>query len=63
VKALNELIESRQKELRAAALKLGSRLYAGKPAVNCRQWVNYWNTWRDAVRRKQKRRSDKSKRL
>lgn len=63
VKALNKLIESRRKELRAAALKLGSRLYAGMPAVVCRQWVNHWNTWRGVARREQKRRSGKSKRL
>jgi CHAD domain-containing protein len=50
-RALNKLIESRRKKLRAASLKLGSRLYAGKPAVICRQLGNYWNTWRGAARR------------
>jgi CHAD domain-containing protein len=44
--ALNQLIASRQKELRAAALKLGSRLYAETPAVICRRLGNDWSLWR-----------------
>jgi CHAD domain-containing protein len=44
--ALDPLIESRQKELCAAALKLGSRLYAETPAVICRRLGNDWNDWR-----------------
>jgi CHAD domain-containing protein len=44
--ALNRLIESRQKELRAAALKLGSRLYAEAPAALCRRLEAYWDAWR-----------------
>jgi CHAD domain-containing protein len=46
VEALNSLIESRQKQLRAAALKLGSRLYAKTPAAICRRLGNYWKAWR-----------------
>ena len=46
VAALNRLIESRQKQLRAAALKLGSRLYAEPPATLCRRLGNYWKSWR-----------------
>jgi CHAD domain-containing protein len=46
VAALNRLIESRRKQLRAAALKLGSRLYAEPPATLCRRMGNYWNSWR-----------------
>ena len=46
VEALNLLFESRQKQLRAAALKLGSRLYAETPAVICQRLENYWNDWR-----------------
>ena len=46
VEALNRLIESRQKPLRAAALKLGSRLYAETPTVFCHRLENYWNSWR-----------------
>lgn len=42
VEALNPLIESRQKQLRAAALKLGSRLYAKTPAVICRRLEKDW---------------------
>jgi CHAD domain-containing protein len=45
--ALNQLIASRQKALRAAALKLGSRLYAETPAVICRRLENYWKAWRE----------------
>lgn len=45
VKALNQLIESRQKQLRAAALKLGSRLYAKAPAVICRRLGKDWSLW------------------
>ncbi len=36
-KKLNRLIGARQKKLRAAALKLGSRLYAETPAAFCRR--------------------------
>jgi len=46
VEALNPLIESRQKELRAAALKLGSRLYAETPSAICRRLENHWSLWR-----------------
>jgi len=46
VEALNPLIESRQKQLRAAALKLGSRLYAETPAVICSRLGNDWSLWR-----------------
>jgi CHAD domain-containing protein len=44
--ALKRLIESRQKQLRAAALKAGSRLYAETPAVICRRLEQHWNDWR-----------------
>jgi hypothetical protein len=46
VEALNPLIESRQKQLRAAALKLGSRIYAKAPAVICRRLEKDWSLWR-----------------
>jgi len=46
VEALNPLIESRQKQLRAAALKLGSRLYAETPSAICRRLENHWSLWR-----------------
>ncbi|HUB86796.1 MAG TPA: CHAD domain-containing protein [Verrucomicrobiae bacterium] len=45
VATLNRRIESRQRELRAAALKLGSRLYAETPAMLCRRLENCWNLW------------------
>jgi CHAD domain-containing protein len=44
--ALNRLIKSRLKQLRAAALKLGSRLYAETPAILCRRLGSYWTAWR-----------------
>jgi CHAD domain-containing protein len=43
---LNRLIAASQKKLRAAALKLGSRLYAKTPLVICHRLGNYWNDWR-----------------
>ena len=46
VTALNQLIASRQKVLRAAALKLGSRLYAEPPSDICRRLENNWSLWR-----------------
>ena len=46
VKVLNPLIETRQKQLRAAALKLGARLYAETPAIICRRLEKHWNNWR-----------------
>ena len=45
LKKLNELIKARQQALRAAALKLGSRLYAEPPAVICAQLGKHWNSW------------------
>ncbi|MGB7768188.1 MAG: CHAD domain-containing protein [Verrucomicrobiia bacterium] len=45
VKALNELIELRHKELRSTALDLGSRFYAEKPSLFCRRLENYWHSW------------------
>jgi len=44
--ALNRLVEARQKKLRAAALKLGSQIYAEPPAVVCAQLGNHWRAWR-----------------
>jgi CHAD domain-containing protein len=50
-KALNQLIESRQNELRAAACKLGLRLYAETPAAVCARLGRHWNAWHgEAVR-------------
>jgi len=46
IKLLNELIESRQKELRSAALKRGARFFAEKPSAFCRRFENYWKIWR-----------------
>lgn len=43
---LERLIQSRQKELRAAALTLGSRLYAETPETICRQLEKNWTDWR-----------------
>lgn len=44
--ALKRMIESRQKELRAAALKLGVSLYAEAPVALCRRLENCWKVWR-----------------
>ncbi len=41
VKTLNRLIAARQRQLRAAALTLGSRLYAETPAKFCRGLSNF----------------------
>jgi len=46
VAALIPMIESRQKELHAAALKLGGRLYAETPAVVSGRMENAWKVWR-----------------
>jgi CHAD domain-containing protein len=45
VKILLELIESRQAELRAEALKLGVRIYAETPEVFCRRVGADWSRW------------------
>jgi len=45
VTMLDELIERRQKELRAAAFALGPRFYAEKPAAFCRRLESYWRAW------------------
>ena len=44
--ALNCLIATRQKVLRAAALRLGSKLYAEPPSALCRRLEHCWNLWR-----------------
>jgi CHAD domain-containing protein len=44
--ALSRLIVMRQRKLRAAALKLGSRIYAETPAVLCRRLEQCWDDWR-----------------
>jgi hypothetical protein len=41
------ILPSRERQLRAAALKLGSRLYAETPAAICRRLEKCWTTWRD----------------
>lgn len=46
VAALNRLVELRQKKLRAAALKLGKRLYSENPSQFCRRLGACWNAWR-----------------
>jgi CHAD domain-containing protein len=43
---LSALVEERQKELRAAALTLGARLYAEKPSMFCDRVAGYWRIWR-----------------
>jgi len=40
------LIQERQRELRAAAVALGSRFYAEKSSTFCERLGGYWNTWR-----------------
>jgi CHAD domain-containing protein len=45
-KTLIDLIESRQQELRAAALALGTRFYAEKPSVFCGRLRQFWKVWR-----------------
>jgi CHAD domain-containing protein len=52
VKALNRLIEARQKKLRSTALKLGSRLYAATPADICGRLEHCWNAWQGRTSRK-----------
>jgi len=42
---LNQLIESHQKKLRAATMKLGVRLYTEAPAVVCARLETHWRTW------------------
>ena len=50
-KALNQLIVSRRKKLRASASKLGARLYAEAPATVCAQLEKAWNVWRGGAGR------------
>ena len=63
LEALARLTATRQAKLRAAALRLGCRLYAETPAGIGRQMEKDWNDWRGRAPRKQKRRFDESKRL
>jgi CHAD domain-containing protein len=46
IKALKDLIDLRQRELRCAAEKIGSQFYAEKSAQFCARLKNYWNVWR-----------------
>ena len=43
---LHGLIEERQRELRAAAVALGTRFYAEKSSTFCERLGGYWSTWR-----------------
>ncbi len=45
LETLNGLVELRHKELRGAALAIGARYYAEKPAVFCKRLGQYWKTW------------------
>jgi CHAD domain-containing protein len=47
---LKGLIDERQRELRAAALALGSRFYAEKPSAFCDRLAGYWQIWRGEKR-------------
>jgi len=51
MEALHGLIEQRQRELRSAALALGSRFYAEKPSTFCRRLEDYWRIWRREKKR------------
>jgi CHAD domain-containing protein len=46
VETLYGLIEERQRELRPAALAIGARFYAEKPAEFCERLAGYWKIWR-----------------
>ena len=50
VETLAASIAERQKELRSAALELGARFYAEKPAVFCDRLAGYWRSWRGKKR-------------
>jgi CHAD domain-containing protein len=43
---LHELIVERRRDLRAAAITLGKRLYAAKPSLFCNRLAGYWHAWR-----------------
>jgi CHAD domain-containing protein len=43
---LHGLIDERQRELRSAAVALGTRFYAEKSSTFCERLGGYWNTWR-----------------
>jgi CHAD domain-containing protein len=43
---LKALIDERQRELRTAALALGSRFYAEKSSAFCDRIAGYWRVWR-----------------
>jgi CHAD domain-containing protein len=46
VETLKALIDERRRELRTAALALGSRFYAEKPSAFCDRIAGYWRVWR-----------------
>lgn len=48
--ALKGLIARRQRELRSAAIGLGSRLYVEKPALFCKKLGSWWHIWRHKPR-------------
>ncbi len=45
-KLLHGLIDERQRELRAAAVALGSRFYGEKPSTFCDRLTGYWHAWK-----------------
>jgi CHAD domain-containing protein len=42
----SDLIARHRRRLRAAALKLGARVYSQEPATFCRHLQSEWNDWR-----------------
>lgn len=44
-RALNHLIEARQKKLRVASLKLGAIVFREPPTVVCRRLKRHWKDW------------------
>jgi hypothetical protein len=56
LKTLNGWIDLRESELRSAALKIGARFYAEKPALFCGRLRKHWQIWH-GKRRVQKEKS------
>jgi CHAD domain-containing protein len=56
------LIDPRQKELRANALKLGNRILREKPSDFCDRLHGYWKIWKSKHHKRDQRASARSKR-
>src|SRR5262249_55203328 len=54
------LIDSRQKELRNAALKIANGFFHDKPSIFCERLHSYWSRWKSKANKAEEKRVSRS---